>query len=76
MQVGDLWRDGRKAVALINAQVFDVAILDMNLNRNDSHAVADALAARNTVCLLDRQHPSRFERRLLRPARAEKAIQI
>jgi CheY-like chemotaxis protein len=34
-----------KAVALINAQVFDVAILDMNLNRNDSHAVADALAA-------------------------------
>ena len=35
-----------KAVALINAQVFDVAILDMNLNRNDSHAVADALAAR------------------------------
>ena len=35
-----------KAVSLINAQVFDVAILDMNLNRNDSHAVADALAAR------------------------------
>ena len=26
-----------KALALINAQVFDVAMLDMNLNGNDSH---------------------------------------
>ena len=41
MQVGDLCRDGRKG-----RRFFDVAILDMNLNRNDSHAVADALAAR------------------------------
>ena len=34
------------ALALIDAQVFDVAMLDMNLNGNDSHLVAEALAAR------------------------------
>ena len=32
--------------ALIDAQVFDAAMLDMNLNGNDSYVVADALAAR------------------------------
>jgi len=35
-----------KALALINEQVFDVAMLDMNLNGNDSYVVAEALAAR------------------------------
>jgi CheY-like chemotaxis protein len=35
-----------KALALINAQVFDAALLDMNLNGNDSHRVAEALSAR------------------------------
>ena len=35
-----------KALTLINEQVFDVAMLDMNLNGNDSHVVAEALAAR------------------------------
>src|ERR1700722_3720217 len=35
-----------KAVALINAQVFDVVMLDMNLNGNDSQVVAEALSAR------------------------------
>jgi CheY-like chemotaxis protein len=35
-----------KALTLINAQVFDIALLDMNLNGNDSHAVAEALSAR------------------------------
>jgi CheY-like chemotaxis protein len=35
-----------QALALIEAQVFDAAMLDMNLNGNKSHAVADALAAR------------------------------
>ena len=35
-----------KALALIEAQVFDAAMLDMNLNGNDSQPVADALAAR------------------------------
>ncbi|MCW0000999.1 response regulator [Pararhizobium sp. YC-54] len=36
-----------QALALIEAQIFDVAMLDMNLNGNNSHAVAEALAARN-----------------------------
>ena len=35
-----------KALALIHEQAFDVAMLDMNLNGNDSHVVAEALAAR------------------------------
>jgi DNA-binding NtrC family response regulator len=35
-----------KALALINAQVFDAALLDVNLNGNDSHPVAEALSAR------------------------------
>ena len=35
-----------KALALIDAQVFDAAMLDMNLNGNDSHVVAEALVAR------------------------------
>ena len=35
-----------KAFALIHAQVFDLALLDMNLNGNDSYPVAEALSAR------------------------------
>jgi CheY-like chemotaxis protein len=35
-----------KALGLINAQVFDAAMLDMTLNGNDSHQVAEALSAR------------------------------
>jgi CheY-like chemotaxis protein len=35
-----------KALALIDAQVIDVAMLDMNLNGTNSHVVAEALAAR------------------------------
>jgi len=35
-----------KALALINAQVFDAALLDVNLNGNDSHRVAEPLSAR------------------------------
>lgn len=35
-----------KALALINAQAFDVALLDMNLNGSDSQPVAEALSAR------------------------------
>ncbi|MEY9879005.1 response regulator [Bradyrhizobium sp. USDA 329] len=34
-----------KALALIEAQAFDVALLDVNLDGNDSHPVADALSA-------------------------------
>ncbi len=35
-----------QAIAHIDAQVFDAAMLDMNLNGDKSHSVADALAAR------------------------------
>lgn len=35
-----------KALTLIEAQAFDVALLDMNLGGNDSHPVAQALSAR------------------------------
>ncbi|WP_192362687.1 response regulator [Mesorhizobium mediterraneum] len=35
-----------KALALIDEHVFDAAMLDMNLNGDDSLKVADALAAR------------------------------
>jgi CheY-like chemotaxis protein len=35
-----------QAIALIDTQVFDVAMLDVSLNGNKSHDVADALAAR------------------------------
>ena len=35
-----------EALALIVAQAFDVAMLDMNLNGKDSHPVAEALSAR------------------------------
>src|ERR1700731_4201977 len=35
-----------KALALIDAQAFDFAILDINLNGRDSHPVAEGLSAR------------------------------
>ena len=35
-----------KALALIDAQAFDFALLDINLNGSDSHPVAEALSAR------------------------------
>jgi CheY-like chemotaxis protein len=36
----------KKALALIDALVFDVALLDLNLDGNDSHPVAETLSAR------------------------------
>jgi CheY-like chemotaxis protein len=36
-----------QALALIDAEIFDVAMLDMNLNGDKTFAVADALAVRN-----------------------------
>jgi CheY-like chemotaxis protein len=36
-----------QALALIDAQIFDVAMLDMNLNGSNSYAVAEALGARS-----------------------------
>src|SRR6185295_4905012 len=35
-----------QALALIDTQVFDAAMLDMNLSGNSSHSVAEALVAR------------------------------
>ena len=35
-----------QALAQLEAQVFDAAVLDVNLNGDDSYAVADALGAR------------------------------
>ena len=35
-----------QAIALINAQFFDAAMLDINLNGTRSHSIADALVAR------------------------------
>jgi CheY-like chemotaxis protein len=35
-----------QALALIDGQIFDLAMLDMNLNGNQTYAVADALAVR------------------------------
>jgi CheY-like chemotaxis protein len=35
-----------QALALIDAQIFDVVMLDMNLNGGNSYAVADALSTR------------------------------
>ena len=35
-----------QALALIDAQIFDAGMLDMNLDGDRSHSVADALAAR------------------------------
>ena len=35
-----------QAIALINAQVFDAAMLDMNLSGTKNNSIADALAAR------------------------------
>ncbi len=40
-----------QALALIDAQAFDIAMLDVNLNGNSSRPVADALAARGVPFL-------------------------
>lgn len=41
----------QKALALVADQEFDAAMLDMNLNGNDTYEVADALAARRVPYL-------------------------
>ena len=64
-----------KALAAIDAQVIDLAMLDMNLNGDTNPAVAEALAARGIPFrLLDRKRRSQYERRLPRPARPEEAV--
>lgn len=41
-----------EALALIEAQIFDVALVDVNLDGSKSYPVADALAARGVPFLL------------------------
>ncbi len=60
-----------QAVALIRAQFFDAAMLDMNLNGTKSFPVADKLAELGVF--RDRLQRSRHEGRLRRPAPAEEA---
>jgi CheY-like chemotaxis protein len=45
-----------QALALIDAQVFDAAMLDMNLNGNKSLDVADVLAARGVPFVFSTGH--------------------
>ena len=59
-----------QALALIDTQVFDAAMLDMNLNGKR------ARRARRAVRLLNRLQRSRHEGRLPRPARAKEAIPV
>ena len=72
-----------QAVALIDGQVFEAAMLDMNLNGNDSHAVADALAARGVPFVFStgysEHHPRDFhcDRTVLRkPFKYEELVEI
>lgn len=48
-----------QALALIAAQGFDAAMLDMNLNGDRTHAVADALAARDVPFIFATGYASR-----------------
>ena len=48
-----------QAIALIEAQVFDAAMLDMNLDGDDSNAVAAALAERGVPFIYSTGHSGR-----------------
>ena len=48
-----------QALKLIEGQTFDVAMLDMNLNGDRTHAVADALAARDVPFVFATGYASR-----------------
>jgi CheY-like chemotaxis protein len=69
-----------QAVALIDGQAFDAAMLDLNLNGRSSYAVADALAARgvpfvfctgNSINVMTDSHR---DRAVLRKPFSEKAL--
>jgi CheY-like chemotaxis protein len=51
-----------KAIVLINAQVFDIALLDMNLNGHDSHPVAEALSERGVAFVYSTGNTSQSSR--------------
>jgi DNA-binding NtrC family response regulator len=52
-----------QALAMIETEVIDMALLDINLNGEKSYPVSDALAARG-VCLFHRLSPGSHARRL------------
>jgi len=67
----------RKALDLIDARVFDAATLDMNLNGNDSHPIAESSS--RTACpsyTLHRKQTSLYEGQLPRPASAKETVQV
>jgi CheY-like chemotaxis protein len=64
-----------QAIDLINAQVFDAAMLDMNLNGTKNSSVADALAARGVPFIFDRLQSQRYGG-LPRPANSEEAVPV
>ena len=66
-----------QAVALIDAQVFDAAMLDMNLNGTKSFPVADKLAELGVPFIFATGYSApRHEGRLRRPAPSEEADPI
>jgi CheY-like chemotaxis protein len=72
-----------KAIALIDAQVFDAAMLDMNLNGDKSHSVADALAARGVPFVFstgysghDMRDGYRDRPLLMKPVQYEKLAEV
>ena len=61
-----------QALTLIGAQVFDAAMLDMNLNGDKTTSVADALSARDVPFFFSTGYSGRgYERRLPRPPSAD-----
>jgi DNA-binding NtrC family response regulator len=72
-----------QALALIDEQIFDIAMLDMNLDGNKSHAVADALAAHSVPFVFatgGSEHETSVEHRdrpmLKKPFQFEKMVEI
>jgi CheY-like chemotaxis protein len=56
-----------KALSLINGQVFDAAMVDMNMNGNTSHSVAEALVAHGVPFIYCSGNNSQKARDVLHP---------
>jgi CheY-like chemotaxis protein len=56
-----------KALSLINGQVFDAAMVDMNVSGNTSHSVAEALVARGVPFIYCSGNNSQKVRAVLHP---------
>jgi CheY-like chemotaxis protein len=68
-----------KALALIDAQAFDFALLDINLNGHDSRPVAEALSARGVPLVYstgNTDHGSRDRPVLRKPFKYEELVAI